>query len=273
MEPLDFERLDTLGREHGDAFARAEPFPHVVIDDFLPPDVADAVLEEFDRTEAGWNHYHHYNEKKLALTHLERMPPRTRELFDAFLSRRFVEWIEELTGIEGLVADPELDGAGLHKILRGGFLNVHTDFLSHTTKRHWSRQINLLLFLNKGWRPEWGGDLELWDSRMKRAVRSVAPVFNRCVIFHTTRKSFHGHPHPLACPPEESRRSLALYYFREESRRQDLRPTHYRPLPDDPLHKKLLVAGDRGLLRVYSALKRYTGLRDDVASRLLKRLR
>jgi hypothetical protein len=32
-------------------------------------------------------------------------------------------------------------------------------------------------------------------------------------MFSTTDYSYHGHPDPLSCPPDRSRRSLALYYY------------------------------------------------------------
>ena len=48
---------------------------------------------------------------------------------------------------------------------------------------------------------------------MKGCEVSVAPVLGRAVIFSTNLDSYHGHPDPLACPPERSRRSIATYYY------------------------------------------------------------
>lgn len=268
---LDFEKLDRIVRDGAASFAAAEPYPHIVIDDFLPAETAEKVWSEFADTSDGWKHYYHYNEKKLALTDTAKMGPNTRLLFDALMSKPFVKFVGELTGIEDLISDPSLDGAGMHQIMPGGFLNVHTDFLSHTKNRHWSRQVNLLIYFNKDWRREWMGDLELWEADMSRCVESVAPVFNRCVMFHTRRRSYHGHPHKLSCPPGESRKSIALYYFRDEGSTRHLTPTDYRPLPEDPAMKKALVAADRNALKLYSLIKRYTGVTDNTLSRFLKR--
>jgi Rps23 Pro-64 3,4-dihydroxylase Tpa1-like proline 4-hydroxylase len=270
-EPLDFERLEALAPKLCEQFRAGTPFPHIVIDDFLPLETANRVRAEFDETREGWDLYHHFNENKLAVSSLDPLGPHTRVLFDALQSRRFVDWAEELTGIEDLVSDPDLDGAGLHKIEPGGFLNVHTDFLAHTKNRTWSRQVNLLLYFNRDWKPEWNGDLELWDKDVTRCERSIAPLFNRCVLFHTAEKSYHGHPRRLACPPGETRKSIALYYFRDEGAPRAVTSTHYHPLPDDPLLKRWLVVADRGLLRAYSIVKRYTGLSNQLASRILKR--
>ena len=199
-DSLDFERLEDLADRLREQFRTASPFPHVVIEDFLPQETAERVRAEFDETREGWDLYHHYNENKLAVSSLEPLGPHTRRLFDALQSRRFVDLVERLTGIPDLISDPDLDGAGLHKIEPGGFLNVHTDFLAHGKNKTWSRQVNLLLYFNRGWRPEWKGDLELWDAEVTRCERSIAPLFNRCVLFHTAEKSYHGHPHRLACP-------------------------------------------------------------------------
>jgi hypothetical protein len=271
MPALDFERLERIAREHRAEFIAAAPYPHVVIDDFLPPETALGALEEFDQTAEGWKHYTHYNERKMALTGVSWMLPRTRALFEALQSDRFVRLVETLTGIEPLLSDPDLDGAGMHRSTRGGFLNLHVDFQSHTKQSHWSRQVNLLIYLNREWHDEWNGSLELWDRDLTQCVRKIPPVFNRCVLFNTCPGSYHGHPAPLACPEQESRKSLALYYFRDEGKALQLESTHYRARPDDPLHRKALVALDRGLLRAYSLLKRYTPISDTWVSRILGR--
>lgn len=271
MQAIDFERLELLAGRERRAFAEAEPFPHAVFDDFLPVETARAVHAEFERSKDGWKHYKHYNERKFALTDVEQMLPASRALFAALQSERFVRFVESLTGIGDLVSDPELDGAGMHRSSRGGFLNLHVDFLSHTRNRNWSRQVNLLLYLNPDWKEEWGGELELWDEEFTGCKRSVAPVFNRCVIFHTCAHSYHGHPKPLACPEGVWRNSIALYYFRDEGRTLRLSSTDYRGQPGDPLHKRALIRVDRGLLHLYSFLKRYTPIDDRIISRILKR--
>jgi Rps23 Pro-64 3,4-dihydroxylase Tpa1-like proline 4-hydroxylase len=271
MQGIDFERLERLATQERDAFAAAAPFPHVVVDEFLPVESARAIHAEFERSEAGWKHYKHYNERKYALTDAGQMLPATRALFEALQSERFVRIVERLTGIEGLRSDPELDGAGMHRSTRGGFLNLHVDFLSHAKHPHWSRQVNLLLYLNPGWQEAWGGELELWDAELTRCVRKVAPLFNRCVVFHTCAGSYHGHPTPLACPEGVSRKSIALYYFRDEGVALPLSSTNYRGRPGDSQVEKVLIRADRALLHLYSLLKRYTPIDDRLVSRILKR--
>jgi hypothetical protein len=270
MTILDYDQLEELAQQRHDDFIDAKPFPHIVIDDFLPPQVAEDLLRDFEDHGQGWKHYHHFNERKSAVTDLELMAPHTREVFKALLSQQAIDFIAKLTGIEGLVSDPDLEGAGMHKTLPGGHLNIHTDFLTHTKKRSWRREINLLIYLNKDWEDEWQGNLELWDQSMSHCMHSVSPAFNRCVIFNTLPKSYHGHPHKLACPEGESRKHILLYYYRDESRALPLTPTDYQPLPSDSAFKKAMVAADGALLRLYTAIKGRTNLSDRVMDRILK---
>lgn len=120
------------------------------------------------------------------------------------------EWVSELTGIPDLIADPELFGAGLHCIPAGGFLKMHVDFNRHPNG--WHRRVNVLIYLNEVWLSEWGGALQLGIG----GVVKYMPKGGRAVIFETTDDSWHGHPKPLACPPEFQRRSLALYFYNRE---------------------------------------------------------
>jgi hypothetical protein len=75
------------------------------------------------------------------------------------------------------------------------------------------RRLNLLLYLNKDWHEEYGGNLELWNRNMSKCEARVLPVFNRVMIFGTTDFTYHGHPDPLNCPEGMTRKSMALYYF------------------------------------------------------------
>jgi hypothetical protein len=120
--------------------------------------------------------------------------------------------LEKITGVQNLIADGKILGGGLHQIQPGGRLNIHVDY-SHHPETQLNRRLNLLIYLNRNWREEYGGHFELWDREIKNCVRRVLPSYNRCVIFATSSFSYHGHPEPLTCPPDRSRKSLALYYY------------------------------------------------------------
>ena len=271
---IQISHFDDINPQLAQVFASAKPYPHIVIDDFLNKKDADELLDEHVKQGSAdqWGAYVHFNERKSGISKFDRMGPCTQAVIQALSEPNFFCWLEKLTGIKGLLADPDLDGGGLHMIERGGFLNVHVDFLAHTRRRKWSRQLNLLLYLNKDWDEDWNGALELWDKDMTHAVEKIQPIFNRCVIFNTCEGSYHGHPNPLVCPEDVQRRSMALYYFRDEGVVQSIRSTHYVPTPEDGIAKRILIAMDRTALRAYSFAKRYTGLRDGLIQKLLKKL-
>ena len=271
MTAIDLASLRALATKLRSQFAAADPFPHCVIDGFLRPEAAAAVEREFDRvTDGCWTYLHHVNEKKRISGDVGHMGPATRALVGELQSAAFVRALEMLTGLGNLLPDPDLDSAGLAEMTPGGFVNVHRDFLAHTTRTHWSRQVNLLLFLNADWPPAYGGDLELWDAGVTRCVQSIAPVMNRCVIFATGTTSLHGVPR-VDCPPGRARRSLALYYFRDEGKTRRLTPTYYLPRPDDPATRRALIRVDTWAVGAYSWLKRHTPIGDAWVSRILRR--
>lgn len=213
MFHFDPAALKEIAESHAESYRTARPFPHVVIDDLLPDDVVDALIEEFpDPNRQVWRAYDDPYERKLEGTDTTTMGDVTRAVFAEFNSAPFVNFLEQLTGIEGVITDPHLYGGGLHQIEPGGFLKVHADF-NWYDRLKLDRRLNLLLYLNRDWDEAWGGHLELWDAAMTRSEARILPVANRCVIFSTTSDANHGHPDPLRCPADRTRRSMALYYY------------------------------------------------------------
>lgn len=202
---------------------RARPFPYLVADDFLGADLAESLLENFPGPDhPSWvrKTFTHQREK---LVMNEGLPPAMATFFDLSASPEFRSIIEDITGIPQLLGDEGLEGGGLHQIQRGGFLDVHVDFNLHPkTKLH--RRLNLLVYLNKEWADSYQGHLELWDMAAHERLVRVAPIFNRAVMFETNEISFHGHPAPLACPEEITRKSLAVYYY--TAARDTVAPEH-----------------------------------------------
>lgn len=206
------KEFQALAEQLRPQFASASPFPHVVIDDLLPEATLREVVDSFPPPGPEWQHFDDPNQLKFALRDEEAMPEPLRWVSQQFNSQIFVEFLESLTGITGLLPDPHLLGGGLHQIPRGGTLKVHADFDQHRQLRA-DRRLNVLLYLNEDWHDEYGGHLELWDKEMTRAEVRVAPVANRMVVFATSATSFHGHPDRLAVPDGRFRRSMAWYYY------------------------------------------------------------
>jgi Rps23 Pro-64 3,4-dihydroxylase Tpa1-like proline 4-hydroxylase len=210
---LDLEKLTPLAAKLASHYSAAEPFPHVVIDDFLPADALRSVAESFPNpADIDWHRSANPRQQKLAAEDETQISDHARWLLYQLNSATFLKFLEVLTGIDGLIPDPYFAGGGLHQIERGGYLKIHADFNRHP-KFSLERRLNLLLYLNDDWKEEYGGHLELWNKEMTHAVERILPVFNRCVIFNTTDFSYHGHPEPLTCPEGMTRKSLALYYY------------------------------------------------------------
>lgn len=259
-----------LGK-HAREYQRAQPFPHVVLDQFLPEDLAVKAARAFPAPESGeWIQYRHFNSRKLGQNQRSLLPPVHLEIIEALSSEAFLDELRLLTGISNLVADPYLEGGGMHQITRGGFLNVHADFTAHSREPLWARRVNLLLYLNENWLDSYGGHLELWDRRMQRCEEKILPIANRCVIFNTDFDTFHGHPHPLTCPENVTRKSIALYYFSPEKAKPRARSTEYRALPQDSGLKRVLIFFDKLALRAYDFARRRLGLDDRLLSRILR---
>ena len=257
-------RVDSLAASYRDA----EPFAHIVIDDVLPQPVLERVYAELAEMNSGdWNSYIHFNERKFSNTDTASWGPTLRAVSEVFAGERFRRFLEQVSGFDGLHADVSLDGGGVHRCYRGGFLNIHADFTAHHEVADWRRRVNLLLYLNPTWESDWGGDLELWDRSMTRCVTKVAPIGNRMLLFSTDEYSYHGHPDPLLTPEGVARQSLALYYFTEEANPL-AKATDYRPRPTDG-SRRLLIFADTKALALYDKMKRRFHVSDTAVRRVM----
>jgi hypothetical protein len=217
-----------------------------------------------------WTQYKHANENKAGMAKRQLFPPALGAITDEFNSPEFVAWISKLTGIPHLMADPMLEGGGLHQSGAGGYLNVHTDFSMHHFHPHWRRRVNLILYLNPGWDEGWGGALELWESKMARCAAKYPPLLNHALIFTTDERSLHGFPDPLTCPEGETRKSLALYYYTtEQDPRATAHSTDYFARPQDSWGKAAAIWLDKKAVDLYSRAKARFGFSDEFASKVL----
>jgi hypothetical protein len=180
---------------------------------FLPPTLIDLCLAEFDTGAMASEESYDGDQERLKRSIIpEAMSPAARTLFYAFNSLPFIRVIENITGIKGLTPDPYFFGGGFHEIGQGGHLSIHADF-NHHRPLNLERRVNVLIYLNKDWKDDYGGQLELWDTAMTGCRVSVVPEANRCVIFNTRSDTYHGNPNPIAHPGGITRKSIALYYY------------------------------------------------------------
>jgi len=214
---FDRQALVSLAEQHQVSYASAEPYPSIVLDAFLPPAVATRIQAAFPKPDfAGFKQPDNAFQKnklgRVQENYFVGLDPFVRHMLNEFNSLAFIDFLETLTGIKGLIPDTHFKGGALHQILPGGKLAIHSDF-NKDRYRKLDRRVNVLLYFNPDWKDEYGGHLELWDRKMQRCVSRIAPELNRCVVFNTMSDTFHGHPDPLRCPPEMTRNSIALYYY------------------------------------------------------------
>ena len=217
LNPLNIEDLKKK-------FQNATPFPFVVIDHFLKEEFAEEIYSSFpsfnDAQKMGFE-FKAVNElKKVQVTDTKQFPSPIQNLNMVLASPEFVSMVGEFTSTPKLLADPELVGGGIHLTSSGGHLDVHVDF-NYIEKRKLHRRLNILVFFNKIWEKEWGGYTDFWDQQIKVCHHSLAPIFNRCIIFETSNISFHGVT-PIQCPSNQCRKSFAAYYYTLEA------PAHWK---------------------------------------------
>lgn len=199
-------------------FRAAKPFPWFKIDGFLDAGFADQVAKSYpsfdDAVQLG-HQFKAVNENlKVQVSDYSRFPDPVKRMSDALSNWSFLEDLSYITDIPKLMWDPALGGGGMHQTARSGWLDVHIDFNFHE-QLNAHRRLNILLFLNPIWDENWGGILELWDDGVRNRIHAFAPVHNRCVVFETSERSWHGVT-AVQCPGGVARRSFAAYYYTQE---------------------------------------------------------
>lgn len=242
INPLDCDELRS-------AYQSAQPFPHMVIDNFLDPRVAAAASQSFFTFEEARSkgfEFSAVNENlKIQIVDPDRFPAPIASIAGAVSAKPFIDQLSVITGIENLVWDPTYAGGGMHQTARSGWLDVHVDFnFNEALQLH--RRLNILLYLNAEWQESWGGILELWDETVSTCVQRVIPAFNRCVVFTTSEKSFHGVT-PVTCPEGTQRCSFAAYYYTREAPPNwdgTKHSTIFKARPDEYLKRNVLMPAE-----------------------------
>ncbi len=263
----NFQNFQEIASREKLNYQKAKPFPNIALKNFFKDDFLNTVLKEFPdlSTLSKSQSYVEKNEIKLSNNKYNTFSPTIKLFIDFLNSENFLSFIQDLTSIkEKLVADPDLEGGGLHEIKRGGVLKIHTDFNRHPV-RDLDRRINILIYLNKEWLESYGGHLELWNQDMSKCEKKILPSFNTMAIFSTTDFSNHGHPDPLLCPKERSRKSIALYYFSSGRPKNEIsninvkNRTHFKSrvgIKNDADEKKETFKNYLRKLKIYQFLKK-----------------
>jgi hypothetical protein len=252
ISPIDRDALR-------DRVRASRPVPNFCIDDFLEGEFADRVLAGIpsyeEATKVG-RMFTAVNEKgKVQLTDSSRFAGPIAELNRTLASPEFLDLLSDVFGMPDILADDALVGGGIHQTGPRGHLDVHVDF-NYLGDRQLHRRLNILIYFNKGWRPEWGGNIELWDADVKHCIHSFSPVFNRCVVFETNHISFHGVT-AVKCPEGIARKSFAAYYYTREAPAHwtgEAHGTIFKARPDEVLKGSVMMPLEKARRKFHAAL-------------------
>jgi len=206
-------------------YKNAKPFPHVVIDDLFSEELLDSLLSEMaGMTKEQWSHIEQDSRERTArMRSAAELGAAGAQLLSIVNSAAFLYLLSEITGVWQLLPDPYLQGAGYASMRRGDYFNVHSDRnVAYDTGL--IRRLAVIVYLNKTWKPEYHGQLELWNSDATSCDATVDPLFNKTVIFEVAYPNFHGVPVPLACPADCKRQSFILYFHTAGSLETPVKP-------------------------------------------------
>ena len=228
MEFIDLASLQKRSNEIARDYASKTPFHYTQFDGFFRASVLDEIYKNYpDIKDGQWDGTTYIDQKnKFQKTKFDQGSVFDR-VFRELNSQPFLKWLEEVTRIRDICGDDDLFGGGLHQSIAGAFLNVHVDYNIHPkTKFH--RRLNVLVYMNKNWKEEYEGNLELWDfsNNNKILLAKYPPLLNTCVIFETNEVSFHGHPKPLKTPANVNRKSIATYYYTQTRPEKEMAAEH-----------------------------------------------
>lgn len=241
------------------SFQNAKPYKHLIMDNFLKEEFANILHDNFPPTEKLAKHYDGINENKSEGANFDDFHPAFNEIRKVLMSQEVADWVSKVTGIADVFITNDHLGCGLHEGKNGSFLDIHIDFNIHPSQNV-HRRLNMLIYMNKDWKPEYGGDLEMWNANMTACEKKVAPLFNRAVIFETNEISYHGY-NKISVPVGMTRKSIYTYFYTKE--RADAVKYHdtvFKPRPNDALTKKIATNTKEKIKNFIKAQLRKVGI-------------
>jgi hypothetical protein len=229
---IDFEYIEANKEKFRNDFLTAKPFCLLAVDNFCKADKAEELYSQIPEIETQSADYV-FAKNKFEKSKFWTMGGIFQELYDDLTSKRFEDWLKYVTNEEVFV-DNEFYGGGIHQGKAGSFLDMHADFNYHPLKENWFRNLNLLLYLNKDWKPEYGGHLKLEHSETGDKTEVAVP-FNRFVIMHSRGYTLHGYD-PIKFPEGKYRTSIAAYAFTlHETQQESSRTTVWHVEKSNPI--------------------------------------
>ena len=240
FDSIDYANLALTNHQN---YINAKPFPHIVFDNFLPLELADLISEQyanFENSNSKWKFHNNENTKRYFLEDITSFSLPLKLFASSINGRSFLSFLETLTSMDHIIPDPYFIGGGAMLTASGGYLKVHIDFNFHHKLQSW-RKLNALFYLNKKWKKEWKGNLELWSTDGEKKIKEIEPIFNRVVIFNTS-ESYHGQPEPISCPKDEYRKVFSAFYYSSVSDAKNLPEPHFTKynIKHSPYSKQIL---------------------------------
>jgi hypothetical protein len=238
INPIYLDEAKVLQLKHD--FENGKPCKHVVLPNFLDEEFATSLFENFPKMDILNVKRKSLNENKNEDYHFDRFHPDFTLIRDALAHPDFIKNIETITGLKDLVTSNDALGAGVHQGANGSYVDVHIDSNYNPMEDLW-RRLNFLIYLNKDWKPEYGGDLELWDQKMTKCEATIPCDWNRAVIFLTDETTPHGYG-KITVPEGETRKSFYTYYSTKPDKGFKYVDSHFKARPDDALGKKVATS-------------------------------
>lgn len=253
---LDAAKVGQLANQ----FKNGTPYKHIVADNFLKEDIANLLYSRFPVEKLN-KHYKGLNEKKSEGSNFSDFDPVFAQVRQDFMSPEFAKWMESVTGIKDVFITDDNLGTGLHQGTDGSFLDIHVDFNIHHIKNV-HRRLNMLIYLNKNWKPEYGGAMEMWNADMTKLEKKVPCDFNRCLIFETSDISYHGYS-KITLPAGETRKSFYAYFYTNLTEKAPLKyhDTVFKAKPEDTAFKKVGTTVKESLKNTIKAQLKKMGIK------------
>jgi len=213
--------LSTLFKSN-EEYKSSVPFPYTYQDDFLDENYAKQLQSEILHIDSEeWDRYNNPFEQKYTLRNKFNFPPLLKDLFDKFTNDLFIKELSSMVGYE-LKLDTTRNFWGIHTYGPNDMLDIHVDAGLHPTLGL-KKQITLGLYLSHNWKEEYGCKLEIWkgdnctndNPKLHYKVDSIAPTFNRLVIFTCNDYAWHGNPEPACCSDNIKRIFITISYLSE----------------------------------------------------------
>ncbi|GAA3588349.1 2OG-Fe(II) oxygenase [Flavivirga amylovorans] len=248
---INFEQIEKNKEQLRLNYLTANPFPYLIIDNFCDEDKLTQLYDAIPDLENKSKDYMFAN-NKFEKSNYKVLGNVFDELYEDLKSERMNSFLSFISS-EKVFVDPENHGGGIHQGKKNSFLDMHLDFNYHPLYKNWFRNMNLLLYINKDWKEEYKGHLDIEDLRTGDKEKLGVP-FNRLIIQQTRGYTLHGYA-MTNFPEGQYRTSIATYAYTEHVNLiEKPRTTDWFPDEESSALKKIVAANYNNLVQVKNKL-------------------